>query len=50
MIAFFEPADVQRFGDWIERQRSSARLYQAQRPGVMRELGEGLLRWLTFQL
>ena len=50
MIAFFEPDDVQRFGDWIERQRASASLYQAQRPGVMRELGEGLLRWLTFQL
>ena len=50
MIAFFEPADVQRFGDWIERQRAGAHLYDAQPPGVARELGEGLLRWLTFQL
>ncbi|MGV8803638.1 MAG: phospholipase D-like domain-containing protein [Polaromonas sp.] len=50
MIAFFEPADVQRFGDWIERQRAGASLYEAQPPGMVRELGEGLLRWLTFQL
>ena len=50
MIAFFEPADVQRFGDWIERQRAAASLYEAHPPSMARELGEGLLRWLTFQL
>lgn len=50
MIAFFEPADVHRFADWIERQRGAAKLYRAQAPSVMREVAEGLIRWLAFQL
>ena len=50
MIAFFEPADVHRFASWIDHQRASARRYQAQPPGLTRELSEGLVRWLAFQL
>jgi cardiolipin synthase len=50
MIAFYEPSDVQRFAGWIERQRASAALYHAKRPGIMREFSEGLVRWLAFQL
>lgn len=50
MIAFFEPADVHRFAGWIERQRGAAKLYRAQAPSVMREVAEGLIRWLAFQL
>jgi len=50
MIAFFEPADVQRFARWIEQQRAGAALYQARLPGAMREIAEGMIRWLTFQL
>ena len=50
MIAFFEPADVQRFACWIEQQRGAAKLYRAQAPSVMREFAEGLIRWLAFQL
>lgn len=50
MIAFFEPADVHRFARWTEQQRDAARLYQPQPPGVTRELSEGLIRWLAFQL
>ncbi len=50
MIAFFESAEVHRFAQWIERQRASASLYQAQAPGVMREFAEGLIRWLAFQV
>ncbi|WP_293605132.1 phospholipase D-like domain-containing protein [Polaromonas sp. UBA4122] len=50
MIAFFEPVDVQRFAQWIERQRASASLYRARPPGVMREFAEGLIRWVAFQL
>lgn len=50
MIAFFGSADVHRFAHWVERQRERATPYQARAPGVMREFGEGLIRWLAFQL
>lgn len=50
MFAFYTPVEVQRFMNWIERQRSGAALYHARPPGVVREFGEGLIRWLAFQL
>lgn len=50
MIAFFDPADVARFAHWIERHRASAERYRGQRPGLLREMGEGVVRWLAFQL
>ncbi len=50
MIAFFESADVNRFAQWLQHQRANAVPYQARKPGVLREFGEGLLRWLAFQL
>lgn len=50
MIAFFDPVDVQRFAQWIERVRAGASAYRSQPPGVLREFGEGLVRWLAFQL
>jgi len=50
MVAFFEPAEVARFTHWIERHRASAELYRGQRPGLARELVEGLVRWVAFQL
>ena len=50
MIAFYKQADVLRFAEWIERRRESAQLYKARPPGVIRELGEGVVRWLAFQL
>ena len=50
MLAFYAPADVQRFAQWIERQRVGALLYRSQPPSVMREFAEGLIRWMAFQL
>jgi cardiolipin synthase len=50
MFAFFESADVTRFAQWLQHQRADAVPYQAKKPGVLREFGEGLLRWLAFQL
>lgn len=50
MIAFFEPTDVQRFAQWIERHRSAATLYRARPPSAVRVFSEGLIRWLAFQL
>ena len=50
VVAFFEPADVLRFAGWIDHQRAAARPYSAHAPSAMRELSEGLIRWLAFQL
>lgn len=50
MVAFFDRADVAGFADWIERQRTGAESYRGDRPGLVREMMEGLVRWLAFQL
>ena len=50
MIAFYESTDVKRFVQWIERQRNAAIPYCAQSASVCREIAEGLLLWLAFQL
>jgi cardiolipin synthase len=50
MVAFYDHGDVQRFARWIERQRAGARRHEARAPGFMRELSEGMVRWLAFQL
>ena len=50
MVAFHHPADAQRFTAWFEVERSRARLCKIAQPGLLRDLAEGLLLWLTFQL
>ena len=50
MVAFYDPTDIQRFARWIERQRDAATVYRAQPPGLVRDVAEGLLLWLAFQL
>ncbi len=50
MVAFYEPADVRRFAAWIDRERESAQVYVVETPGLARDLAEGLLLWLAFQL
>lgn len=50
MVAFYRSADVARFAAWIERERASAQRYRTRAPGLLRDLGEGLVLWLAFQL
>jgi cardiolipin synthase len=50
MVAFQEPRVVQDFARWMEQQRNDATLYRPLAPGLARELAEGLVRWLAFQL
>ena len=50
MVAFYAGADVQRFAGWLEGQRDKAQRYQDRPPGLLRELSEGLVLWLAFQL
>jgi cardiolipin synthase len=50
MVAFYEPADVARFAAWIELERGAAVRFEPSEPGLLRDLSEGLLLWLAFQL
>jgi cardiolipin synthase len=50
MVAFYEPADVARFAAWVERERAGAVRFEPTEPGLLRDLSEGLLLWLAFQL
>lgn len=50
MFSFYNPVDVKRFSKWITKQQNEAVLYKAKTPGFFRDLLEGLLLWLAFQL
>lgn len=50
MVAFYEPADVLRFARWVDCQRHKATPYVSKRTTFWREIAEGLLLWLAFQL
>ena len=50
MIAFFETADVERFSNWIDGHIAVATTYTPRKPGLLGELGEGLVRGVAFQL
>ena len=50
MVAFYEPGDVRRFADWIDAERELATRFIAREPSLPRDLAEGLLLWLAFQL
>ncbi|MEO7940767.1 MAG: phospholipase D-like domain-containing protein, partial [Burkholderiaceae bacterium] len=50
MVAFYDPAAVAGFAGWIDRRHVGAERYRGDRPGLLREMMEGLVRWLAFQL
>nr|WP_315241480.1 phospholipase D-like domain-containing protein [uncultured Albidiferax sp.] len=50
MVAFYDPPVVQQFADWITPLQHRAQPYQPQPPSLRRELVEGLVRWVAFQL
>lgn len=50
MLAFHDAADVRRFADWFDAEHASAQAYAARPPGLARDVAEGLLLWLGFQL
>jgi len=50
MVAFYEAEDVRRFAGWLERRRAASAPYRAEPAGMLREIGEGLLLWVAFQL
>jgi len=50
MLAFHRAVDVRRFAAWFDQERAPASAYAARQPGLMRDVGEGMLLWLGFQL
>lgn len=50
MVAFHDPSDIARYSTWFDLERSTAHPYVAQPPGLLRDLGEGLVLWIGFQL
>lgn len=50
MVAFYDPPVVQRFAAWIDSQRARAAPCRPRPPGLLRDLAEGVVRWLAFQL
>jgi cardiolipin synthase len=50
MVAFYDRKAVRAFARWIAGRQRESVPYLAQRPGIIRELAEGLLLWLAFQL
>ncbi|MEI7430837.1 MAG: phospholipase D-like domain-containing protein [Betaproteobacteria bacterium] len=50
MVAFYDRKAVRGFARWVEARRQESRPYVSRRPSMVRELAEGLLLWLAFQL
>jgi len=50
MLAFHKAGDVRRFAAWFDAERVGARLYAATAPGLIRDVAEGMLLWVGFQL
>jgi cardiolipin synthase len=50
MLAFYDRTDVRRFAAVIEGHRHAATGYRPRKPGLWRDLSEGLVLWLAFQL
>jgi cardiolipin synthase len=50
MAAFDNAPDVARFRAWFDAERGGAAPYVSQAPGLWRDIGEGLLLWVGFQV
>lgn len=50
MVAFYDISAVQRFACWVDARRREAVPYKASEPAFWREISEGLILWLAFQL
>ena len=50
MVAFYDQPAVAGFARWVESRRAECTPYLCRRPGLAREIAEGLLLWLAFQL
>ncbi len=49
-MAFHEAADVRGFADWYAHEQRSAQPYMLRKPGLLRDVAEGMVLWVGFQL
>lgn len=50
MVAFHDQPSIVRYLAWFDRERGTACPYASRPPGLWRDLGEGLVLWVGFQL
>ena len=50
MIAFYSPADIRTLTDWIDSTFITAHPYHLRQRTLGTDIGEGLVRWLGFQI
>ena len=50
MVAFYASEDIAAVTHWIEGNFAGLRSYQPKQPSLLRDIGEGLVRWLGFQI
>ena len=50
MAALYGTAEVQWLSDWFDRQVALAKPYHARRPSWLRDIFEGVVRAVAFQL
>jgi cardiolipin synthase len=50
MVAFYAATDVRHFAAYVDKHRESADRYAVRKPSLLRDLMEGLVLWLAFQL
>jgi cardiolipin synthase len=50
MLAFHDAADARRFAAWFDQVRAPASAYVPAQPRLIRDVAEGMLLWLGYQL
>ena len=50
MVAFYAPQDIAAVTQWIDENFQGLPDYHPPRPSLLRDVGEGLVRWLGFQI
>lgn len=50
MVAFYSPEDIAALSEWMNRNFGGLPTLQPTQPTLLRDTGEGLVRWLGFQI
>ena len=50
MVAFYSPEDIGTVTRWVDGQFNALPFFKPVRPSLLRDIAEGLVRWLGFQI
>ena len=50
MVAFYSAADIAAITHWADTSLGPLRAFEPVQPTLLRDTGEGLVRWLGFQI